>query len=66
VLAKELTEKTDETKVDLEAIRMSVDKRTKSLLETVTHTKKNFHEEFRVETQTMKALIEATRREFQT
>jgi hypothetical protein len=38
-LCKELIEKIDETQVDLQAIRMSVNMRTKSLLETVTDSR---------------------------
>jgi hypothetical protein len=38
-LRKELTQKTDETQVDSEAIRTSVDTRTNSLLETITDTR---------------------------
>jgi hypothetical protein len=34
---KQLTEKIDETQVDLQAIRTSVDMRTKSLQETITY-----------------------------
>jgi hypothetical protein len=52
---KELTDKpTDGTQMDLEAIRLSVDKRAKSLLETITYTKKHLHEGFQVETETVK------------
>jgi hypothetical protein len=35
-LRKKLTEKIDETQVDLQAIRASIDTQTRSLLETVT------------------------------
>jgi RNase adaptor protein for sRNA GlmZ degradation len=65
-LHKELAEKIDETQVDLQAIRTSVDMRTRSLLETITDTREHLHEELQVETQIMKALTEATRCEFQT
>jgi uncharacterized protein YtpQ (UPF0354 family) len=63
-LRKELTEKIDETQVDLQALRASVDTQTKSLLETITDTREHLHKELQVETQTMKALIEATPHEF--
>jgi hypothetical protein len=44
-LRKELTENIDETQVDLQAIRISVDMRTKSLLETITDIREHFHGE---------------------
>jgi RNase adaptor protein for sRNA GlmZ degradation len=44
-LRKELTEKIGETQVDLQAIRMSIDMRTKSFLETITDTREHLHEE---------------------
>jgi 2-hydroxy-3-keto-5-methylthiopentenyl-1-phosphate phosphatase len=47
-LHKELTEKIDETQVDLQAIRSSVDMRTKSLLETITDTQEHIHKELGV------------------
>jgi hypothetical protein len=45
VLCKELTEKIDGTQVDLQAIRTSVDTRTKSLLEIITDKREHLHEE---------------------
>jgi hypothetical protein len=54
----------------LEAVKASLDMRTKSLQEILVDTKKYLHEElgltFQVETQTTKSLIEATHHEFQT
>jgi ElaB/YqjD/DUF883 family membrane-anchored ribosome-binding protein len=44
-LRKELTKVVNETQVDLEVTRTSVDTRTKSLLETITDTRKHLHEE---------------------
>jgi hypothetical protein len=44
-LRKELTEKTGETQVDLQTIRMSVDTQAKSLLETITDTREHLHKE---------------------
>jgi hypothetical protein len=44
-LCKELTENIDETQVDLQATRTSVDMRTKSLLETITDTREHLREE---------------------
>jgi hypothetical protein len=52
--------------VDLQAIRTSVDTRTKNLLETVTVTREYLHEDLglmiQVETQMAKTLIDTTRR----
>jgi hypothetical protein len=64
-LRKEVTKKSDETQVNLQTIRMSIDTWTQSLLETFTDTRDQLHKELQVETQTMKALTEATRHEFQ-
>jgi hypothetical protein len=58
-LLNELTEKNDETG-DLQVIRMSINMWTKSLLETITDTREHLHEKLHIETQTTKALIEAT------
>jgi hypothetical protein len=44
VFHKELT-KTDETQVDLQTTGMSVDMRTKSLLETTKNTREHLHKE---------------------
>jgi hypothetical protein len=45
--------------MDLQAVKVSLDMRTKSLLETTADTRKDFHEELhlmtQVETQTTKA-----------
>jgi hypothetical protein len=64
-LRKELNEKVDEMQVDLQAIKASLDMRTKNFQESLVDTRKDLHEElslmFQVEVQTMKALIEATR-----
>jgi hypothetical protein len=61
-LRKELTEKIDETQVNLETIRMSVDTQTKNLLETITDTTERLHETLglltQVETQINKSLID--------
>jgi flagellar biosynthesis component FlhA len=50
-----LTEKIDETQVGLQAVKMGVDTRTTSLLETITDMREHFHEELglmiQVETQ---------------
>jgi uncharacterized protein YoxC len=59
-LRKELTETIDETEVNLQALRTSVDMRTQSLLETLTDTRDQLHKDVQDKTQTMKALIEAT------
>jgi hypothetical protein len=61
-----MTKKIKETRVDLEAIRTSVYIRKKSLLKTIINSREHLHEELQVETHTTKALIETTRREFQT
>jgi hypothetical protein len=63
---QELTEKIDEIRVNLHAIRISVGTRTKSTLETIADTREHLHEELQVEIQTTKVLIEPTRREFHT
>jgi hypothetical protein len=55
-----LTQKIDEMQVDLQTTRTSIDMWTKSLLETITDQREHLHEELQVETQTTKALIEAT------
>jgi hypothetical protein len=64
-LCKKLTKNIDETRVDLKAIRMSVDMLTKDLLHTIIDTREHFHEElgliFQVETQLSKMLIDTTR-----
>jgi hypothetical protein len=60
------TEKTDETQVDIQDIRPSIDMQTQSLLEIITDTRMHLHKELQVEIQTMKAVTEATRHEFQT
>lgn len=52
-LHKELTEKIDETQVDLQAIRTSVDMQTQSLQETITDIREHLHEELQFEAQTM-------------
>jgi hypothetical protein len=63
--SRELTKKIDESQVDLHAIRMSVDTRTKSLLETVTDTREYLHEETDLTiqgmAQMMKTVIDTTR-----
>jgi hypothetical protein len=62
----ELANKIDETQVDLQAIRMSVDTHTKNLLETVTDTREHFHEKLGLmiqgKAQMTKTLIDATLR----
>jgi hypothetical protein len=50
---KKMTEKTDETQVDLQEVKMSLDTRTKNFQETLRHIKDDFREEVR----TMKAEI---------
>jgi hypothetical protein len=80
-LCKELTEKIDETQVDLQAVKTSLDTRAKSRKETLADTRNALHEELglmvQVETQTtkteirmtqerMETEIAAARREFQT
>jgi fumarate hydratase class II len=63
---KELTGKIDETHEDLQAIKTSVDKRTKSLLETIKDTREHLHKELGLmiqgEAQMTKTLIDTTRR----
>jgi predicted nucleic acid-binding Zn-ribbon protein len=59
-LHKELSEKIDETQVDLQAIKTSIDMQTRTLPETITNTREHLHEELQVETQIMKALTKAT------
>jgi hypothetical protein len=44
-LHRELSKKIEEIKVDLQAITMSVNMRTKTLLETITDTSEPLHEE---------------------
>jgi hypothetical protein len=73
VLCKELTEKIDETQVNLLAVKTSLDTRTKSLQETLADTKIDLHEEawtmkaeIRINQERMEAKIEATRCKFQT
>lgn len=41
-LRKELNHKTDETQVDVKAVKMSFDTRTNSILETVAATRKTY------------------------
>jgi hypothetical protein len=53
-LRKEMTEKTDETQVSLQAVQTSLYTRTKSLQETLADMKNDFREEAR----TMKVEIE--------
>jgi signal recognition particle GTPase len=57
-----MSENTDETQVNLQAIRTSVDKQTKSLLETIADTSDRLHEKLglmtQVETQMNKSLID--------
>jgi hypothetical protein len=63
-LSKEVTEKIDETHVDLQAIRSSVDMRTKSLLETIKDAREHLHKELgpmiQGETQMTKTLTDTT------
>jgi hypothetical protein len=63
---KELTEKIDETQVGLQAIRTSVDTRTKSIPETITDTREHLHQELslmiQVKTQMTKTIIDARQR----
>jgi hypothetical protein len=65
-LRKELTEKNDETQVDLQAIRTSVDSPTKGLLQTITDTREHLHAEhglmIQSETQMTKTLTDTMRR----
>jgi hypothetical protein len=65
-LRKELNEKTDKTKVELQAIRLSVNTRTKCLLKTIIGARKHFHGEFGLmiqgETQMTKTLMDTTSR----
>jgi predicted phage tail protein len=67
-LCKELTEKNDEKQVDLQTVKMSLDMRTKFLVESLVDMRKGLHEQlglmFQVEAQTTKALIEANRPKF--
>jgi hypothetical protein len=60
-LRKEMTEKIDETKVDLQEVKISLDMRMKSLQKTLADTRKDFHEELglmiQVEPQTTKSEI---------
>jgi hypothetical protein len=80
-LRKGLTKKTDETQVDLQAVKTTLETRMKNLQETLVDTRNDIHEELglmlQVEAQRMKAEIrinqeraeakaEAIRREFQT
>jgi hypothetical protein len=48
---KELVEKIDETQVDLQAIRTSVDTQTKSLLKTITDIRQRLYEKLGLMTQ---------------
>jgi hypothetical protein len=63
-LRKEVTEKTDKTQVDLQAIRTSADVWTKNLLEIITDTTEHLHEELgfmiQVEPQITKTVILTT------
>jgi RNase adaptor protein for sRNA GlmZ degradation len=63
-ILKELNEKTQETQVNVHAVKMSPDMRMKGFLETIADTKKNLHEEFgfmnQLETKKTKVLVEAT------
>jgi hypothetical protein len=61
-----VTKKIHETQVYIEAKRMSIGTRTQSFLGTITDTREHLHEELQVNTQTTKALIEATQHKFQT
>jgi tRNA U34 5-carboxymethylaminomethyl modifying GTPase MnmE/TrmE len=69
-LCKELNKKIEETQVDLAAVKVSLDTQMRSLLETIADMRKDLHEELDfmtyVETQTTKALVEATLCEFHT
>jgi hypothetical protein len=60
-LRKELNEKIDETQMDLQAVKSSLDMRMKSLQETQTDMGNDIHEELglmlQVETQTMRSEI---------
>jgi ElaB/YqjD/DUF883 family membrane-anchored ribosome-binding protein len=64
-LRKEMTEKTDETQVDVQAARTYVYTRTKSLLERITDARENPHEVLgfmiQGEAQITKILIDTTR-----
>jgi hypothetical protein len=68
-LQKEMIEGTENTQVDSETVKTSLDTRTKFLVESISDIRKGVHEElslmFQVEAQTTKALIDANRREFQ-
>jgi hypothetical protein len=79
-LRKELTEKINETQVDLQAVKMPLDTQKSSLQETLADTRNDLYEEldlmFQVQARTTKAEIrineerteaktEATRRDFQ-
>jgi hypothetical protein len=63
-LRKELIEKTDETQMDFQAIKTSVDMRIKSLLETITDTRAHLHKELsimiEVETHMTRTLVDTT------
>jgi type VI protein secretion system component Hcp len=72
-LGKEVTEKTDGKHVDLQAVKTSLDTRTKFLQETLADTKNDLHEEartmkaeIRINQERMEAKTETIRREFQT
>jgi hypothetical protein len=62
-LGKELNGKIDETQVDLQAVKTSLDTLTKSLQETLADQRKDSHEGlsliFKVEAQSTKALLKA-------
>lgn len=66
---KAMQEKIDETQLDLQEVKTSLDMRTKSLQESLVDTRKDLHEElglmFQVEAKTTKTLTGTTRREFQ-
>jgi hypothetical protein len=73
-LCKELNEKIEETQENLQTVKTSIDTWTGSLKVNITEAKKDFYEAkantrndlmLQVETQTTKALIEASLREFQ-
>jgi hypothetical protein len=68
-LQKEMIEGIENTQVDLETVKTSLDTPTKFLVESISDIRKGLHEEFglifQVEAQTTKALIEANQREFQ-
>jgi hypothetical protein len=68
-LFKELNEKVDETQLDLQAVKTSLDTWRKNHQESLADTRKDLHEElglmFQVEVKTVKALLETTQQKFQ-